>query len=218
MWIKGKENQLAGLTKLKAVNWPRTWPSLSFCKKQPCPSLCVVHTGLILPLCHSHSPAVLHYSLLTQNNTSLHQGKTTSLLSYSGHWDLPLFSSCPQNNCAILLSRKVAKRNKNKSNVLKVKEMQPLWLSLLPFLVLISSWNTTRAEGGIPTLSNKSLSIYKSLNEKLHSSKGQKAISPGLVPRSHCPAISEETETEEQRCPVESTAWINDWNSLDSVT
>ena len=167
MWIKGKENQLAGLTKLKAVNWPRTWPSLSFCKKQPCPSLSVVHTGLILSLGHSHSPAVLHCSLLTQNNTSLRQGKTTSLLSYSGHWDLPLFSSCPQNNCGILLSRKVVKRNKNKSNVLKVKEMQPLWLSLLSFLVLISSWNTTRAEAGIPTLSNKSLSVYKKFKRKI---------------------------------------------------
>ena len=75
MWIKGKENQLAGLTKLKAVNWPRTWPSLSFCKKQPCPSLSVVHTGFILPLCHSHSPAVLHCSLLTQNNTHYVRGK-----------------------------------------------------------------------------------------------------------------------------------------------
>ena len=164
MWIKGKENQLAGLTKLKAVNWPRTWPSLSFCKKQPCPSLCVVHTGLILPLCHSHSPAVLHYSLLTQNNTSLHQGKTTSLLSYSGHWDLLLFSSCPQNNCGILLSSEISKRKK-KSNLLKV--MHLLRLSFLPFLVLTSSWITARQGAVTPILSNKSLSEYKKFKCKI---------------------------------------------------
>ena len=144
MWIKGKENQLAGLTKLKAFNWLRTWPSLSFSKKQPCPSLSVVHIGLILPLCHSLLPrrAALQFA----NSEYLIMSGENHFPS-SWHWDLPLFSCCPQNNCAILLSRKLAKRNKKKnSNVLKVIEMQPLWPSLLPFIVLASSWNRTRAE------------------------------------------------------------------------
>ena len=78
------------------------------------------------------SPAVLHWSLLTQN-TSLGQGQTTSLLSYSWYWDLPLFSIAHTEKCAILLSRKVAKRNK-KTNVLKGIEMQPLWLLYFPLL------------------------------------------------------------------------------------
>ena len=78
------------------------------------------------------SPAVLHWSLLTQN-TSLGQGQTTSLLSYSWYWDLPLFSIAHTKKCAILLSRKVAKRNK-KTNVLKGIEMQPLWLLYFPLL------------------------------------------------------------------------------------
>ena len=57
IWIKGKKNQVVGLTKLMAVHGLRTWPLLSFCLKQPCPSLSVVHIDLILPLCHSLGPS-----------------------------------------------------------------------------------------------------------------------------------------------------------------
>ena len=92
-------------------------------------------------------------------------GKATSFLSYSWHWDLPLFSSCPQNNYGTLLSSKIAKRNKKKSNLLKV--MQPLCFSLLPFLVLTSYWITTRGGAVKWILSNKSLSEYKKFKLKI---------------------------------------------------
>ena len=70
----------------------------------------LVHTGLILPSATALSPAVLHWSLLTQN-TSLCQGKTTSLLPHSWHWRLT-FAFCPQNTSPTALSRQLAKRNK----------------------------------------------------------------------------------------------------------
>ena len=55
-WIKRKKNDVSDLEKQRAVNWARTWPLLNFCQKQPCPSLSVHHTDLILPLCHSLVP------------------------------------------------------------------------------------------------------------------------------------------------------------------
>ena len=105
------------------------WASV---RSSPVPAFLLFILASSFPSASDLSPAVLHWSLLTQN-TSLGQGKTTSLLSYSWHWDLPLFSIAHTKKCAILLSRKVAKRNK-KTNVLKGIEMQPLWLLYFPLL------------------------------------------------------------------------------------
>ena len=105
------------------------WASV---RSSPVPAFLLFILASSFPSASDLSPAVLHWSLLTQN-TSLGQGQTTSLLSYSWHWDLPLFSIAHTKKCAILLSRKVAKRNK-KTNVLKGIEMQPLWLLYFPLL------------------------------------------------------------------------------------
>ena len=105
------------------------WASV---RSSPVPAFLLFILASSFPSASDLSPAVLHWSLLTQN-TSLGQGQTTSLLSYSWHWDLPLFSIAHTEKCAILLSRKVAKRNK-KTNVLKGIEMQPLWLLYFPLL------------------------------------------------------------------------------------
>ena len=105
--------------------WASVWSS-------PVPAFLLFILASSFPSASDLSPAVLHWSLLTQN-TSLGQGQTTSLLSYSWYWDLPLFSIAHTEKCAILLSRKVAKRNK-KTNVLKGIEMQPLWLLYFPLL------------------------------------------------------------------------------------
>ena len=144
-WIKWKKNEVTNPAKQRAVNWPRTFPSLSFWQTQLCPSLSVVHTGPILPLCLSMSPAVLHWSLLTQK-TSLCQGKATSLFSYSWRSDLHLLSFCLHlfSHLEFYFLGKLQRKTK-KSKVLKMIEIQPLWLSLLPFIVLTSSWIRTRA-------------------------------------------------------------------------
>ena len=105
------------------------WASV---RSSPVPAFLLFILASSFPSASDLSPAVLHWSLLTQN-TSLGQGQTTSLLSYSWHWDLPLFSIAHTEKCAILLSRKVAKRNKT-TNVLKGIEMQPLWLLYFPLL------------------------------------------------------------------------------------
>ena len=105
------------------------WASV---RSSPVPAFLLFILASSFPSASDLSPAVLHWSLLTQN-TSLGQGQTTSLLSYSWYWDLPLFSIAHTEKCAILLSRKVAKRNK-KTNVLKGIEMQPLWLLYFPLL------------------------------------------------------------------------------------
>ena len=105
------------------------WASV---RSSPVPAFLLFILASSFPSASDLSPAVLHWSLLTQN-TSLGQGQTTSLLSYSWHWDLPLFSIAHTKKCAILLSRKVAKRNK-KTNILKGIEMQPLWLLYFPLL------------------------------------------------------------------------------------
>ena len=105
------------------------WASV---RSSPVPAFLLFILASSFPSASDLSPAVLHWSLLTQN-TSLGQGQTTSLLSYSWHWDLPLFSIAHTEKCAILLSRKVAKRNK-KTNILKGIEMQPLWLLYFPLL------------------------------------------------------------------------------------
>ena len=105
------------------------WASV---RSSPVPAFLLFILASSFPSASDLSPAVLHWSLLTQN-TSLGQGQTTSLLSYSWYWDLPLFSIAHTKKCAILLSRKVAKRNK-KTNVLKGIEMQPLWLLYFPLL------------------------------------------------------------------------------------
>ena len=105
------------------------WASV---RSSPVPAFLLFILASSFPSASDLSPAVLHWSLLTQN-TSLGQGQTTSLLSYSWYWDLPLFSIAHTEKCAILLSRKVAKRNK-KTNILKGIEMQPLWLLYFPLL------------------------------------------------------------------------------------
>ena len=97
-------------TKLKAANRARAWPLLSFHQKQLCPSISLFILASSSPPATALSPAVLHWSLLTQN-TSLCQGKTTSLLPHSWHWRLTL-AFCPQNTSPIALSRQLAKRNK----------------------------------------------------------------------------------------------------------
>ena len=105
-----KETSNNYYTKLKAVNRARAWPLLSFHQKQLCPSLSLFILASSSPSATALSPAVLHWSLLTQN-MSLCQGKTTSLLSHSWHWRLTLAFFCPQNTSPIALSRKLAKRN-----------------------------------------------------------------------------------------------------------
>ena len=118
---------------------------------------------LILPLCHSLGPSYAALKFANPEYITV-SGKATSFLSYSWHWDLPLFSTCPQNNCGILLSSEISKRKK-KSNLLKV--MHLLRLSFLPFLVLTSSWITAREGAVTPILSNKSLSEYKKFKWKI---------------------------------------------------
>ena len=142
--IKWKKNEATDLAKQRAVNRPRTFPSLSFWQTQLCPSLSVVHTGLFLPLCLSTSPAVLHWSLLTQN-ISLCQGKATSLFSYSWHSDWHWFSFGLHlfSHLEFYFLGKVQRKTKKSS--LENDRVQPLWLSLLPFIVLTSSWIRTRA-------------------------------------------------------------------------
>ena len=134
--IKWKKNEATDLAKQRAVNRPRTFPSLSFWQTQLCPSLSVVHTGLILPLCLSTSPAVLHWSLLTQN-TSLCQGKATSLFSYSWHSDWHWFSFGLHlfSHLEFYFLGKVQRKTK-KSKVLKMIEYSPS--GFLYFLLLIS--------------------------------------------------------------------------------
>ena len=132
IWIKGKKNQLDGLTKLRAVHGLRTWPSSSFCQKHPCPSLSVVHVDLILPLCHSLGPSYAALQFANPEYITV-SGKAPFFLSYSWHQDLPLFSSCPQNNCGILLSRKIAKRNKK--NLTSWKWCSPSGFLSFPFLL-----------------------------------------------------------------------------------
>ena len=67
---------------------------------------------LILPLCHSLGPSYAALKFANPEYITV-SGKATSFLSYSWHWDLPLFSTCPQNNCGILLSSEISKRKKN---------------------------------------------------------------------------------------------------------
>ena len=163
IWIKGKKNQVAGLTKLRAVHGLRTWTLLSFCLKQPCPSLSVVHIDLILPLCHSLGPSYAAWSLLTQN-TSLCQGKPLPFFHIHDIETYPCFLVAHKTTVEFYFLAKLQRETK-KSNLLKV--MQLLWLSLVPFLVLTSSWITTR-EGAVRwILSNKSLSEYKKFKLKI---------------------------------------------------
>ena len=134
--IKWKKNEATDLAKQRAVNRPRTFPSLSFWQTQLCPSLSVVHTGLILPLCLSMSPAVVHWSLLTQN-TSLCQGKATSLFSYSWHLDWHWFSFGLHlfSHLEFYFLGKVQRKTK-KSKVLKMIEYSPS--GFLYYLLLFS--------------------------------------------------------------------------------
>ena len=163
IWIKGKKNQVAGLTKLRAVHGLRTWTLLSFCLKQPCPSLSVVHIDLILPLCHSLGPSYAAWSLLTQN-TSLCQGKPLPFFHIHDIETYPCFLLANTPPVEFYFLAKLQRETK-KYNLLKV--MQPLCLSLVPFLVLTSSWITTR-EGAVRwILSNKSLSEYKKFKLKI---------------------------------------------------
>jgi hypothetical protein len=82
IWIKGKKNQVAGLTKLRAVHGLRTWPSLRFYQKQPCPSFSVVPIDLILPLCLSLGPSYPALKFANPEYITV-SGKATSFLSYS---------------------------------------------------------------------------------------------------------------------------------------
>ena len=82
IWIKGKKNQVAGLTKLRAVHGFRTWLSLIFYQKQPCHSISVVHIDLILPLCHSLGPSYAALKFANPEYITV-SGKATSFLSYS---------------------------------------------------------------------------------------------------------------------------------------
>ena len=135
IWIKGKKNQVAGLTKLRAVHRLRTWPSLSFYQKQACLSLSVVHIDLILPFCHRLGPS---YAALKFANPAY--------ITVSGENHFPSFMFMTVSFPCFLVAHKrtvqfyfLAKlqRETKKSNFLKV--MQPLGFSLLPFIVLTSS-------------------------------------------------------------------------------
>ena len=135
IWIKGKKNQVAGLTKLRAVHGLRTWPLLSFCLKQPCPSLSVVHIDLILPLCHSLGPS---YAALKFANPEYitASGKPLPFFHIHDIETYPCFLLANTPPVEFYFLAKLQRETK-KSNLLKV--MQPLCLSLLPFLVLTSS-------------------------------------------------------------------------------
>ena len=135
IWIKGKKNQVAGLTKLRAVHGLRTWTLLSFCLKQPCPSLSVVHIDLILPLCHSLGPSYAGLKFANPEYITV-SGKPLPFFHIHDIETYPCFllANTPPVEFYFLVK---LQRETKKYNLLKV--MQPLCLSLVPFLVLTSS-------------------------------------------------------------------------------
>ena len=135
LWFKGKKNQVAGLTKLRAVHGLRTWPSLSFSQKQPCPSLSVVHIDLILPLCHSLGPSYAALKFANPEYITV-SGKPLPFFHIHDIETYPCFLLANTPPVEFYFLAKLQRETK-KSNLLKV--MQPLCLSLLPFLVLTSS-------------------------------------------------------------------------------
>ena len=155
---------------------------------------------------------MLHCSLLTQN-ISLCQGKPLSFFHIHDIKTYPCFLVAHKTTVEFYSLGKLQRETK-KSNLLKV--MQPLGLSFLPFLALASSWITTREGAVRRILSNKSLSASKSLSETLHSRKEGYCSWSGRLGLTAL--LFQRRQTEEQRCRVESTAWTNDCNSLDSVT
>ena len=148
---------MAGLTKLKAVNRSRTCPSLSFCEKQPCPSLCVVHIGLIVSLCLRRVPscAALQFAN-SEYVTGSGENHFPSFIFMTLRLTLVLLlpTKKKKKNWAILLSRKVIKRNKKIWRLESDRDAAPL--AFFTSLVLASSWIATTRTRQI--LSNKSVS------------------------------------------------------------
>ena len=116
------------------------------------------------PSATAQAPAMRHWSLLIQN-TSLCQGKPLPFFHIHDIETYPCFLLANTPPVEFYFLAKLQRETK-KYNLLKV--MQPLRLSLVPFLVLTSSWITTR-EGAVRwILSNKSLSEYKKFKLKIN--------------------------------------------------
>ena len=171
-----------------------------------------------LPLCLSISPAVLHWSLLTQN-TSLCQGKATSLFSYSWHSDWHWFSFGLHlfSHLEFYFLGKVQRKTK-KSKVLKMIEYSPS--GFLYFLLLFSPHHELGLEqeqwdSSCPVCQHK----LKQLQLKNHPQAKEEGYFPWLSSVNLTALHSQrKTETQEQGSPVESTDWRSSWSSLGSVT
>ena len=165
IWIKGKKNQVTGLTKLRAVYRLRTWPSLSFYQKQPCPSLSVVHIDPILPFCHSLGPSYAALKFANPEYITVSGGKPLPFFHIHDSESFPCFLVLHHKTMVQFNFLAKLQRETKKSNLLKV--MQSLRLSLLPFLALNWSWIITREGAVKQILSNTSLSDYKKFKWKI---------------------------------------------------
>ena len=157
---------------------------MSFCKKQPCPSLSVVHTGLIVSLCLRLVPSCAALQFANSEYVTAAAAKSLQscptlcnpidssppgspipgiLQARTLEWVAISFSNAcwvrgkpllffhihdiETYSCFLVAHKKTGQfyfleklqRETKKSDVLKVIEIQPLWLSLLPFVVLTSS-------------------------------------------------------------------------------
>ena len=103
------------------------------CSYWPLPSPLPQH----LPSCAALKFANSEYVIVS--------GKATSLFSYSWHLDWHWFSFGLHlfSHLEFYFLGKVQRKTKKSS--LENDRVQPLWLSLVPFIVLTSSWIRTRA-------------------------------------------------------------------------
>ena len=113
----------------------------------------LVHTGLILPLCHSPVPSCAALKFANSEYVTV---------SGENHFPSSTFMTLKTYTCFVFVHKTHLQlqflgnlQRETKSNVLKVIEMQPLWLSLLSF---ISWWIRTRSGALRQILSSKSLS------------------------------------------------------------
>ena len=111
---------------------------------------------LILPLCHSLGPSYAALKFANPEYIAV-SGKPLPFFHIHDIETYPCFLAAHKKTVEFYFLAKLQRETK-KYNLLKV--MQPLRLSLVPFLVLTSSWITT-IEGAVRwILSNKSLSEY----------------------------------------------------------
>lgn len=200
-WIKWKKNEATDLAKQRAVNWPRTFPSLSFWQTQLCPSqtsaaLKFANSEYVIVSGESHFP---FFIFMTFRFTFLFFG-------------LHLFS-----HLEFYFLGKLQRKTK-KSKVLKMIEYSPS--GFLYFLLLFSPHHELGLEqeqwdSSCPVCQYK----LKQLQLKNHPQAKKEGYFPRLSSVSLTALHSQrKTETEEQRSPVESTDWRSNWSSLGSVT